>query len=262
MRKAVFCSNIYFLLPPEYEDFNAFKSAVAAAPKPFELKAVVLRENHGIPNRGVEKGVSMAPFFLTGYHDAPSLLQIQDAENMYPAEVELLSQEEYNARLRDLVTNYCPGCTRFKPLSNRVQSLNGHFEEIALDGFCAYRVETKPSPRCFRELLFSFGYFWKTFSYAENSAEELCQNLKEKLYLRLNKPQLLEQDGQKTWTGRAKTAFDAMVTEIVAHYVDDVFAPKYRRSSENSLLTIQTALGRTPKKRPSAQTAKDMVWPS
>ena len=234
MQQAVFYSNIYFLIPPEYTDFESFRQAVASARKPFALKAVILREDNGIPGRNVQKGVCMAPFFLTGYHDEPSVLRIQCAEDLCPAEVEMLSQQEYNTRLRELVTEFCPGCIRFKPLSNRVQSLNGHFEEIALDGFCAYRVESKPSPRCFRDLLFSFGYFWKTFSYSEIPAEELCKHLKQMLYLRLDKPQLCEANGQKIWTSRVKTSFDAYVTEIAAHYVSTVFNPKYLIRSEYS----------------------------
>ncbi len=232
MRQAAFYSNIYFLIPPEYTGFDSFRQAVAAAEKPFDVKAVILREDYRIPSWNVQKGVCMAPFFLTGYHDEPSLLRIRSAEDLYPAEVELLSQQEYNTRLRELVTAFCPGCTRFKPLSNRVQSLNGHFEEIALDGFCAYRVESKPSPRCFRDLLFSFGYFWKSFSYSEISAEELCKHLKQMLYLRLDKPQLCEADGQKMWRGSAKTPFDTCVTEIVARYVSTVFNPEYLINSE------------------------------
>ena len=232
MQQAVFYSNIYFLLPPEYEDFASFRAAAAAAPKPFQVRAVVLRENHKIPGWNVQKGVCMAPYFLTGYHDEPSLLRISDPEELLPAQVELLSQEEYNARLRRLVTDDCPGCTRYRPFSNRVQSLNGHFEEIALDGFCAYRVESKPSPRCFRELLFFFGYRWKTFSYGEAAPEELCQNLKKSLYLRLDKPRLEEREGRRTWSARAKTAFDAQVTRIVSRYIREVFDPNYHILSE------------------------------
>ena len=108
-----------------------------------------------------------------------------------------------------------------------MQSLNEHFEEIALDGFCAYRVESKPSPRCFRDLLFSFGYFWKTFSYSEIPAEELCKHLKQMLYLRVENPQLREANGQKIWSSRVKTSFDAFVTKIVALYVSTVFNPEY-----------------------------------
>lgn len=84
MQQAVFFSNIYFLIPPEYTDFESFRQAVASARKPFALKAVILREDNGVPGRNVQKGVCMAPFFLTGYHDEPSVLRIQCAEDLYP----------------------------------------------------------------------------------------------------------------------------------------------------------------------------------
>ncbi len=232
MQQAVYYRELYFLLPEGYADFDAFKAAVAAGPKPFAVKAVVLREDHRIPNRGVEKGVSMAPFFLSGYHDGQSLLSIGDAEELYPARVELLSQEEYNARLRELVTAFCPGCTRYKPLTDRVQSLNGHFEEIALDGFCPFRVESKPAPRVFRQKLFSFGWFWKEFKFGEKDAEGLGKELKDMLYLRLDQPTLSAEEGEKCWTGRAKEAFDAQIGELASAYVEKVLDPGYRIKAE------------------------------
>ena len=234
MEQAVYYRELYFLLPEGYADFDAFKAAVAAGPKPFAVKAVVLREDHKIPDRGVEKGVCMAPYFLTGYHDGLSLLSIGDAEELYPARVELLSQEEYNTRLRELVAGFCPGCTRYKPLTNRVQSLNGHFEEIALDGFCAFRVESKPAPRAFRQLLFSFGWFWKEFKFGEKDAEGLGRELKSMLYLPLDQPELRSENGEKRWSGRAKNAFDAQIGELVSAYVEKILDPGYRIEAECS----------------------------
>lgn len=228
MEQAVYYRELYFLLPEGYADFESFKAAVAAGPKPFAVRAVVLREDHKIPNRGVEKGVCMAPYFLTGYHDGQSLLSIADAEELCPAQAELLSQEEYNARLRELVTGFCPGCTRYKPLTDRVQSLNGHFEEIALDGFCAFRVESKPAPRELRQKLFSFGWFWKEFKFGEKDAEGLGKKLKEMLYLGLEQPTLRWENGEKRWSGRAKDAFDAQIGELVSAYVEEVLDPSYR----------------------------------
>ena len=42
MQQAVFCSDLYFLLPPEYPDFESFRAAVDAAVKPFEVKALTV----------------------------------------------------------------------------------------------------------------------------------------------------------------------------------------------------------------------------
>ena len=75
---------------------------------------------------------------------------IDDPSDAFPVEVELFTQKEYNGRLREVILNFCPGCMRYKPISNRVQSLNGHFEEIALNSVCFYRYESRPSPRVFR----------------------------------------------------------------------------------------------------------------
>ena len=43
MQQAVFCSDLYFLLPPEYPDFESFQAAVDAAAKPFEVKELLAR---------------------------------------------------------------------------------------------------------------------------------------------------------------------------------------------------------------------------
>ena len=48
------------------------------------------------------------------------------------------------------------------------------------------------------------------------------------LYLNLAEPQLTEQDGEKLWSGRAKTVFDGQVASLVSTYVQEVIDPAYR----------------------------------
>lgn len=153
MQDAIYYAGAYLTLPEGFDSFAAFKAYAESAALPLSIKTHVLREGQNIPLWTVEKGICMAPYFIDGYFDTPSTVLIEDPSQLFPTQVELLSQEEYNRRLRELVLAYCPGCIRYKPLSNRVQSLNGHFEEISLDGFCAFRCETKPSPRVLREKL-------------------------------------------------------------------------------------------------------------
>ena len=173
MANAVYYADLYLLLPEEYPDFDAFQAFLRSSKIPVDVKMVVLRENHRIPCWTVFKGESIAPYFLIGYHDEPSTVRFQDAEQIYPVQVELMDQDAYNTRLREVINAFCPGCKRFKPLSNRVQSLNGHHGEIALNSVCFYRYEENPSPRVFRDILFSFGGFFIRSNYAVLPVEEM-----------------------------------------------------------------------------------------
>lgn len=199
MKQAAYCNGVYFLLPEDFPDFESFQAYLQSAQMPVTFQAVVLREDHKVPCWTVFKGESIAPYFLSGYHDEPSTVQICDASNVYPTSVEILDQDAYNARLRELIEGYCPGCKRFKPLTNRVQSLNGHHGEISLDGVCFFRYETNPSPRIFHELLFSFGGFFKRNRYAQLGPEEMREKLSW-MYLRFQSVDL-----QDTETGKLLT---------------------------------------------------------
>ena len=165
MYNAFYYEDNYYLLPDGYSDCQSFIDAVRQGSLPMEFCAVALRENHNVNNSRVVKGCSMAPYFLTGYHDESCQIVISNVEDVYPVHATLLSQEAYNAKLRELILEKCPGCLRYSPLSNRVQSLNGHFEEMSLDGVCLFRQETRPEPRSFRRNLFSLGGFYRNFNY-------------------------------------------------------------------------------------------------
>lgn len=225
--QAVFYIDRYFLLPEGYEDFAVFRRAAESAEKPFRVEAVVLREDHGIPNRGIETGVCLAPFFLTGYDDPPAVIEIADPSALYPADVTLLSQTEYNSRLRELVLSFCPGCVRYGKLTDRVQSLNGHFEEICLDGYCAYRVESKPQPRNLRDMLFSFGGFWRQFSYAKRTADRMAETLKDYLYLKVDDAFLIKDGQTRTLTLVVDHPFDALIVQMLSDYVKRVLDRSY-----------------------------------
>ena len=146
MYNAFYYEDNYYLLPNTFPDYNSFLNAAHNGPLPMEVHTIALREDHGIRNFRVVKGRSMAPYFLQGYNDAPCSVVITNADNIYPVHVQICTQEEYNAKLREQILKSCPGCLRYTPLSNRVQSLNGHFGEMSLDGVCLFRQETKPSP--------------------------------------------------------------------------------------------------------------------
>lgn len=228
MANAVYYEGLYLLLPEEYPDFSAFLEFLRNSLFPVDVNMVVLRENHKIPCWTVFKGESIAPYFLTGYHDTPSRVRFQDAEGIYPVQVELMDQDTYNARLREVINAFCPGCKRFKPLTNRVQSLNGHHEEISLNSVCFYRYEENPSPRVFRELLFSFGGFFIRNRYSALSAEEMKQRLAWN-YLRYKSYGLEERDGEKYLILECKKGelLSPILTRFVGKYVEEVADEHY-----------------------------------
>ena len=223
MPNAVYYNDLYLLLPKEYPDFETFQQFLRHSELPVNVNMVILRENHKIPCWTVFKGESIAPYFLTGYHDEPSRVRFADSESLYPVQVELMDQDTYNARLREVINAFCPGCKRFKPLTNRVQSLNGHHGEISLNRVCFYRYEENPSPRVFHELLFSFGGFFIRSNYAQLSAEEMKQRLAWN-YLRYKSYALEERAGEKYLTLECKKGelLCPIVTQFVGKYMEEV----------------------------------------
>lgn len=228
MANAVYYNELYLLLPNEYPDFASFKAFLDNAQMPVDVSMVVLREDHRIPYWSVRKGESIAPYFLSGYHDEPSLVRFQDSENVYPVTVEIMDQDTYNTRLREVINGYCPGCKRFKPLTNRVQSLNGHHEEITLNGVCFYRYETNPSPRDFHSNLFSFGGFFKRCNWQNEDSATIKEKLAY-LYLRYKSAELTESNGQKTLTLECKKGelLAPILTQFVSEYVTSVLDENY-----------------------------------
>lgn len=181
MENAFYYREGYYLFPDEYSDVNLLRAA--AKETPITLKVRQLVENHRIGSI-IEKGICIAPYFYNEYGYPEQTLTIEDYTDVFPVEATLLTQKEYNERIRNVILTYCPGCCRYKPISNRVQSLNGHFEEIALNSVCFYRQNSKPSPRVFRKLLWSFGGLAQHFDPAERSAEDTLDFIKSVLYIK------------------------------------------------------------------------------
>ena len=194
----------YMLLPQGFDTIDAFMADLRSRELPARYETLVLVEDHHDRTHSVTKGVSMAPYFLSGYHDDLSTIQISYPDQVYPVQVELMDQTEYNARLRELINGYCPGCIKFKPLSNRVQSLNGHFEELPLDGTCLYREEIKPSRREMHSMLFGLGGSLKRDKEYHRCQDDFLYILKLYLYLRYEDAVLTEDLYGKTLTVKCK----------------------------------------------------------
>ena len=214
----------YMLLPPGFDSFDAFLADLKSKELPARYETVVLVENHHARNYTVIKGQSMTPYFLSGYHDDPCTIQITYPKEVHPVQVELMDQTEYNSRLRELINDYCPGCTKFKPLSNRVQSLNGHFEELPLDGTCLFREETKPSRREFHTPLFFFGGAMKRSQGKNPDLDSLMYNLTSRLYLRYQNAELTDGASGKIMTVscKKKELLSPLLTNALEVYTTNV----------------------------------------
>lgn len=243
MQSAIYYNDMYYLLPEEYRDYDMFVKDLREKNLPAQYQMVALFENHNARNFTVIKGQSMAPYFLSGYHDEPRPITIANPEDVYPVNVEVMDQSEYNAKLRDVINRVCPGCLRFKPLSNRVQSLNGHFEEMTLDGVCLFRQESKPAPRIFHEHLFSFGGFFKHFDYAKDDAKEMHDHIKQWFYVRYADAVLHEESSCKTLTLHCKKneLLVPILTNAISKYLDEISNDTYHiRLSEDRAFSEST----------------------
>ncbi len=174
MSNAFFYHGDYYLLPAGYADIAQLRDAA-----PCTVAAVALQEHHW--KQGNVNGHSLAPYFISDYLKEPKAVIIPAAEAVFPADVILVTQQEYHARLRALCQSYCPGCCLYGGVNEKDSSLRGHHEEITLDGLCLYRQEKKPAPPIYRS-----NYNTPRFaaSLPVDSAERLLDYLKRHLKLR------------------------------------------------------------------------------
>ncbi len=174
MSHAFFHNGNYYLLPEGYIDVAQLREAA-----PCTVAAVALKEHHW--KQGYVNGHSMAPYFISDYLKAPAEVTIRSGDDVFPAQVTLLTQREYNDRLRSLCQSYCPGCCLFGGVNEKDSSLRGHHDEITLDGLCLYRQEKKPAPPIYRS---SYGSPRFASYMPVDTAEHLLDFLKRNLKLR------------------------------------------------------------------------------
>ena len=229
MYNAIFYNNAYLLLPEEFADYDTFINDLNKKSLPAQYNMIVLRENYHASNSTVVKGLSMAPYFLSDYHNEPCRVTIDDPSNIYPAQVWTMSQEEYNSKLRDIISNSCPGCMRFKPLTDRVQSLNSHFDEMTLDGVCMYRQETKPAPRIFRDRLYTFGGFFARNQFEKYDVDSICDEIKHLLNICYSDAKLTETNDKKVLEVRLneKELLTPILTIVLTNYITKVLKKSY-----------------------------------
>ncbi|MGN0778421.1 MAG: DUF2695 domain-containing protein [Aristaeellaceae bacterium] len=195
--QALFCNGSYYL-PVDTSDAQAKLADAVAAGHPAVIRAVELSEYSDVPDVDYEHGVCLAPYFIADYQHAPEDIVLEYPRAVYPAQVELLTQQEYNDRLRAQVMAHCNGCRGFGGLNEHDSSLSGHFDEITLNGFCPYRWETRNRPRVFIEELEDFGLAWGRFSYGNQDADAIMDDIEFYLRLRYTSGALVDEADDRT----------------------------------------------------------------
>lgn len=145
-KQAFFYKNRYYLLPEGISDTSELVAAYGSKPA-FPVTELIEKK-------------CLAPYFVME-HTKQKTLKLAKNHPIFPCEVELLTMEEYNDRLRAMVPETCKGCPYFGSVDETDESLDGHHEEIALDGVCFVRNKAKNGHKS-RDFLY-FDEWMKTF---------------------------------------------------------------------------------------------------
>ena len=215
-RLAFFYRDFYYLVPDKYSSFEEFLRSVDIN-KPIELR--LLTENNNVPKAGVDKGICIAPYFYSEYGYADAKITICDVSDVFPVEVELFSQKDYNEKLREVILNYCPGCLKYKPISNRNNSLNGHFEEISLNSVCFYRQNEKPAPRVFRNNIFGLGGIWRHFDPDGSPPDDVIESIKSAAYIKYDSAYLDKSDPSLLHISFKPDFFVQVLSDSLSYYI-------------------------------------------
>lgn len=231
---AVYYHEHYYLLPDGYESFDSFYAHLKSSSLPAEFFMFEMHENYQI-NGPIQKGVSFAPYFIDGYNINKQSVIIDNINEVYQADIEVLTQEEYNTRLRSAIEEFCPGCIFYKPLSKNIRSLNGHFDEISLDKLCFIRQETKPSPRYFIQMLRFFGGYWTDHGVIDGKdGERMIFEFKERFYIKYDKAEYSAEDSNLLILTHKKDLLVKLLTNAINTYIDSwMYKTKLRISDRD-----------------------------
>lgn len=242
--QALFYDSCYYL-PVEQADLSALLEEARQSGEPVFVHAIELLERSDVKPVSYELGVCLAPYFISDYLPKPQTVTVLDTARAYTAQVELLTQQEYNDRLRTLVQSYCPGCRGFGGLTKNDSSLSGHFDEIALNGVCLYRWETRSRPRNFFDELANFASYWNRYGYSDYSADDVLDEIKRDLKLSYTSGMIMENDGKRTLMLHVKkptlilTALTDLLAKVVHEYWDENYAIRLNGRIESDEAAIQ-----------------------
>lgn len=236
---ALYYREHYYLLPEKHESFDSFIEELKNSQFPAEIFTYEMHENYELKGP-VNKGISFAPYFIDGYNVNTQSIIIENINEVYPADIEVISQDEYNARLRKVIEEYCPGCIFYKPLSKNVRSLNGHFDEISLDKLCFVRQEQKPSPNYFLSFLRALGGYWYYHESPDGTtADSIARSINNWLKLKYDKAEYSSNEDNTLILTHKKDFFIKVLTALINEYTATwITTTKLRiKSSDESEIT-------------------------
>ena len=215
-RLAFFYRDFYYLVPDQFTSFEEFLRSVDINEP---IKVRLLTENNNMPKVGVDKGICIAPYFYSEYGYTEAEITVCNVSEIFPVEVELFSQKDYNKKLREVILNYCPGCLKYKPISNRDNSLNGHFEEISLNSVCFYRQDVKPAPRVFRNNIFGLGGIWHHFDPTGSPPDDVIESIKSMTYIKYDSAYFDESDPSLLHVSFKPDLFVQALSDFLSYYI-------------------------------------------
>lgn len=133
---AIYNGKNYYLLPEWATDVKTYLEFVRGSS---EVTLEQLNEVDCFAPDFLDTSITMAP------------VSIDSFEMVIPVNVNVYTKEEYDAKLTELVNQFCPGCDNFS-----VGGLEGHHSEMSLSGVC-----DKRNTRFTRGLVAE--YFWIEF---------------------------------------------------------------------------------------------------
>lgn len=146
--KSIYYEDHYYKIPDDYADFGEFVRKTDFS-KPIAL--VEYRQK-----------TCWAPYF-TEESCADVMIMIEYPEFLIQAQGFLMRQKDYDAQLSALVSTNCPGCLRY---GDDPENLDGHYDEMSLDGTCFEKDVEK-------EFFFHYGFehFWAMFKHNQKKIE-------------------------------------------------------------------------------------------
>ncbi|MBQ9993380.1 MAG: hypothetical protein IJP17_01545 [Clostridia bacterium] len=166
-RPAFLYKGEYYLLPDGYSAVDEFCREIAQF-------ISEVSDDGDDSNNAIEVYVehlaikkSLPPYFVDSNIERQTLA-IDTPELIYPTQVHILSREEYDARLLEMVKERCVGCARYGDDGD--DSLDGHHEEMTIDGVCFTRREEGEESY---NLLGGLNYCFKLFCDKKDELESL-----------------------------------------------------------------------------------------
>lgn len=133
---AIYNGKNYYLLPEWATDIKTYLEFVRGSS---EVTLEQLNEEDCFAPNFLDSSITMAP------------VNIDSFDIVIPVNVNVYTKKEYDAKLSDLVLQFCPGCNNYSE-----GDLEGHYTEMSLSGVCDKRNGRLP-----RGLIADF--FWAKF---------------------------------------------------------------------------------------------------